>query len=306
MIAAPPLDDSDMIKLGAGHFHGGCAYCHGAPDLAVNPIANQMLPPPPPLSEAVKHWSAEELFWIVKHGIKYTGMPGWVAQQRDDEVWAVVAFLKELPRLSVSEYQELAYGPLPLDSRTGQELATDLSRPRAADACARCHGSGPNGPTSNLVPVLHGQSPEYLVRSLEAYTNGLRRSGIMEPLASVLGADPKQNLAQYYAGLPLPRARQAPERADPDLIANGRRLAMEGAVNNGIPPCTSCHAGTALPAYPRLAGQHAAYMRQRLHLWKRGLNAASETGAIMAPIAKQLSDQQIREVTAYFASLAAQ
>ena len=55
-----------------------------------------MLPPPPELSKAAKEWKDEELFWIVKHGIKYTGMPSWVAAERDDEVWSVVAFLKRL------------------------------------------------------------------------------------------------------------------------------------------------------------------------------------------------------------------
>ena len=53
-----------------------------------------MLPVPPDLGAAVPTWQPNELFWIVKNGLKYTGMPGWAAQGRDDEVWAVVAFLQ--------------------------------------------------------------------------------------------------------------------------------------------------------------------------------------------------------------------
>src|SRR4026207_10393 len=43
----PPLDNPDLIRLGAAHFHRGCAFCHGAPGIPVNPIAKHMLPPPP-------------------------------------------------------------------------------------------------------------------------------------------------------------------------------------------------------------------------------------------------------------------
>jgi hypothetical protein len=46
-IEAPQLDNPDLIRLGAGHFHRGCAFCHGAPGMPVNPIAKQMLPSPP-------------------------------------------------------------------------------------------------------------------------------------------------------------------------------------------------------------------------------------------------------------------
>jgi mono/diheme cytochrome c family protein len=101
-ITAPRLDDANLVRLGAAHFHGGCAYCHGAPGTPISPTAKHMLPAPPELSAAVKDWTATELFWIVKHGIKYTGMPSWAALERDDEVWAVVAFLQKLPALDVT------------------------------------------------------------------------------------------------------------------------------------------------------------------------------------------------------------
>lgn len=57
-----------------------------------------MLPSPPDLAVAMRRWKERELFWIVKHGFKYTGMPGWVALEREDEIWAVVAFLKKCRR----------------------------------------------------------------------------------------------------------------------------------------------------------------------------------------------------------------
>ena len=109
-IEAPPLDHPDLHSLGAGHFHRACVHCHGAPGTLGDLTAQQALPPPPDLTHVSKEWKDRELFWIVKHGIKYTGMPAWVVQNRDDEVWAVVAFLKRLPELDAELYRRLTTG----------------------------------------------------------------------------------------------------------------------------------------------------------------------------------------------------
>ena len=61
-----------------------------------------MLPQPPYLGTVVEKRSPQQLFYVIKHGIKFTGMPAWPAQSRDDEVWSVVAFLLELPKLDGS------------------------------------------------------------------------------------------------------------------------------------------------------------------------------------------------------------
>ena len=88
-VPSPPrLNDPDLEILGAGQFHRGCAPCHGAPGQRPNAIAQSVLPPPPDLTRRRNSWKDSELFWIVKHGIKYTGMPAWSSQDRDDEVWA--------------------------------------------------------------------------------------------------------------------------------------------------------------------------------------------------------------------------
>jgi mono/diheme cytochrome c family protein len=55
-----------------------------------------MLPQPPDLADVVGEWNNAQLFRIVKHGVRFTGMPAWPMQDRDDEVWAMVAFLREL------------------------------------------------------------------------------------------------------------------------------------------------------------------------------------------------------------------
>jgi cytochrome c553 len=230
-------------------------------------------------------------------------MPAWVAPQRDDEVWAVVAFLRRLPHLTPQQYRELALDRVEVEDKSGPELATAESDPQAAGACARCHGAGATAPASSLVPILHGQKVEYLTEALRAYATGDRSSGIMQPLASDLDAESIVKLARYYAGLAPPQPRSPPV-AEAASIERGRRIATIGDPQRRTPACNACHGDTGLPTFPRLAGQHAPYLTRQLQLWKEGLNASADNGAIMAPIAKRLTDDQIRDVSAYYANLA--
>jgi cytochrome c553 len=302
-ITAPPLDSPDLIRLGAGHFHGGCAFCHGAPGIPVSPIAHHMLPSPPDLTTSMRPWKDEELFWIVQHGIKYTGMPSWVALEREDEIWAVVAFLKQIPTMDARSYDTLALGGVRIPGQSGEKLATVESNPQGAGACARCHGAEGSGPASALVPVLHGQPAEFLMTALQQYAEGARRSGIMQPLAAELGAQDMRQLAEYYAKLTPPKT--PPRAADGALTERGRLLAAEGDTGNGVPACNACHGRDALARYPRLAGQNAAYMAGQLRLWKAGHHTSTGGAAIMAPIARRLSDGDIDAVASYLSGLAA-
>src|SRR5690606_15256326 len=92
------------------HFDAGCAPCHGAPGEPATAFAPDMLPEPPPLVGAARDWSAAELFWIVRNGQKYTGMPAWIAHEREDEVWPVVAFLRQLQGMDREAYGALLRG----------------------------------------------------------------------------------------------------------------------------------------------------------------------------------------------------
>jgi cytochrome c553 len=155
-----------------------------------------------------------------------------------------------------------------------------------------------------LVPLLHGQPTEFIMRALQEYATGGRRSGFMQPMAAGLDAREMRRLADYYAQLPPP-SRSTASVADASLIARGRQIAMEGDARIGIPACNSCHAGTALAEYPRLAGQSARYMTGQLALWRSGHHASTGSGMIMAPIARRLTEGDLAAVTAYFASLPA-
>jgi mono/diheme cytochrome c family protein len=106
-IQAPPgLDDPAKILIGVEHFAAHCAVCHGAPGVPRGDIAQGLYPQPPDLAKTAPLYSDGELFWIVKNGIKMTGMPAW-SDHSDEELWATVAFLKKLPGMSEQDYARL-------------------------------------------------------------------------------------------------------------------------------------------------------------------------------------------------------
>ena len=100
------LGDEARIVMGTEHFAAHCAVCHGAPGVPKGDIAAGLYPQPPNLADAAARFSPAELFWILKNGIKMSGMPSW-ADHSDDELWATVAFLEKLPGMSEQEYAGL-------------------------------------------------------------------------------------------------------------------------------------------------------------------------------------------------------
>lgn len=300
-LTPPDLQDESLIRLGAGHFHAGCAFCHGSPGTPVGAAALRMLPPPSELSEKVGEWTDQELFWIVRHGIKYTGMPAWPAQGRDDEVWALVAFLRHLPSLDARSYRAFALGEIEPRPETARQIASGEDGIDTIEACGRCHGLK-SRPRSQLVPVLHGQPRERLEAALRAYRSRERDSGIMQVAVAELDDKAIRDLAAFYAGLPGPPAAEQPAQ-DAPAVERGAVLAAQGDPSRQIPACLSCHGDAGLPVYPRLAGQPERYLAGQLAAWRAGLNARTPGGAVMAPIAQRLTLQQVTDAAAYFASL---
>jgi mono/diheme cytochrome c family protein len=106
-IQVPPgLDDPAKLLIGTEHFAAHCAVCHGAPGVPKGDIADGLNPQPPDLVHASDHYTPSELFWILKHGIKMTGMPSW-GDHSDDELWATVGFLEKLPNMTEQDYAKL-------------------------------------------------------------------------------------------------------------------------------------------------------------------------------------------------------
>jgi len=303
-IDVPDLDDPALIDRGAGHFQGGCAHCHGAPGRPSSPIVHAMLPEPPDLGATVPTWKAHELFWIVKNGFKYTGMPAWAAQERDDEVWAIVAFLMRLPQVDASQYLEMAGIEL-RDAIPVRALAQGGPVGTALAACSRCHGLDGGARANGAFPRLDIQSADYLATQLEAYVSGKRQSGIMQPVAAELDATDMRRLADYFAAQ-RPTGISVPATSQDSALELGRTLATAGMPGLGLPPCLSCHAvdpDSRSPLYPALAGQYASFTAQQLALFKLGKRRGTPASQIMSVIAQRLTQEQINAVSIYFAEL---
>ncbi len=162
------LSDPALIRLGAGHFETGCAPCHGAPGRQRNPLVKLMEPEPPDLRSRLPNYDDKQLYWIVWNGIRYTGMPGWAGDHRQDEVWALVAFLRKYRDLDAQGYDRLAYGEVqPHDVPGGRMSFGGLAGrlDKAMQNCARCHGEDGMG-RDGTAPNIAGQSQEYLLATL--------------------------------------------------------------------------------------------------------------------------------------------
>jgi hypothetical protein len=81
-----------------------CVACHGGPAVAREDWVAGMEPSPPYLLDATSKWTPEQLFWIVKNGIKMTGMPSWRNSMSDRQIWDVVAFIEAMRRLPPQTY----------------------------------------------------------------------------------------------------------------------------------------------------------------------------------------------------------
>jgi cytochrome c553 len=305
-VEAPPLDDPELVLRGVGHYEGGCYPCHGRPGAPVPPVMAAMTPMPPELSDRLRRWKPEQLFSIVKHGIKFTGMPAWPVPQRDDEVWAMVAFLRKMPTLDAAAYLSLVYGE-PSGAPDGASripTVREQQAPRAVrDACWRCHGFDGTGRGSGAFPSLAGQRSAYLYGALRAFANRERFSGIMSAVAATLSDQTMRDVAAYYEALP-PRAGD--RAADPSRSRRGEEISALGIPDRDVPSCADCHGPGEAPrnaAYPRLAGQHARYLALQLELFTQGRRGGSAYANLMHVFVGRLSPEDIAEVTLYYGSL---
>ena len=100
------LSDPARNSSGAGQYGEMCSGCHLAPGMERTEISRGLYPRAPELRRKTDLTAAEQ-FWIVKHGVKMTGMPAWGVTHSDELLWDVVALLRKLPELTKEQYEAL-------------------------------------------------------------------------------------------------------------------------------------------------------------------------------------------------------
>jgi len=106
-LEVPDLDDEELIRSGAGNYHAMCIGCHLPPEMPATELSQGLYPAPPNLAERGTAGDPGATFWVIKHGIKASGMPAWGKSMGDDYIWGMVAFIERLPQLDAAQYRSL-------------------------------------------------------------------------------------------------------------------------------------------------------------------------------------------------------
>jgi mono/diheme cytochrome c family protein len=110
-VTDPIAKDPGAVKRGMTHYRENCLPCHGAPGVDPAEYQEGMNPVPPGIdADAVQHDTDAELFWVVKNGIRMTGMPAFGVNHKDEEIRDIVAFVRHVRQLTDAERQALKSG----------------------------------------------------------------------------------------------------------------------------------------------------------------------------------------------------
>ena len=182
-VVVPRLDDESDIRAGAGNYDAMCADCHQRPGAEESALRKGLNPPPPDLTGFAA--DPAEAFWVIRHGIKMTGMPAWAGHADEKTTWQIVALLQKLPELKQDEYREL------VESSGGHQHGGPEGEVPAA------------GPTGDEVQVHAGGEPAAVVdRFYAALSTGdlAAVKAFLDPQALVLESGGAEHSAAEYLG----------------------------------------------------------------------------------------------------------
>jgi cytochrome c553 len=174
--------------------------------------------------------------------------------------------------------------------KTGQELSV---------VCAACHGADGNSAMA-IWPKLAGQHEQYMTRQSIMIREGQRMVPQMMGIVANMTDEQLAKISQYYSEQQI-----KPGSADPELVPLGKKIYHTGLLEKNVAACQSCHgpvgAGNPFSGYPKVAGQHADYLAQRLQKYRSGETNGEDDpySAQMALVAQNLTDHEIEAVSSY-------
>ena len=140
------LKNEQQILQGARNYLAMCSGCHTPPGLSKTPVAQGLNPAPPNLAELIPHRTPAEAFWVIKNGVRMTGMPAFGPTHKDEELWALVAFLEASSDTTPAAYENL--------------IAQAKQSAPASDGHDHRHGNGPTAAPGGGTPTIskaHGE-----------------------------------------------------------------------------------------------------------------------------------------------------
>lgn len=151
------LASPERITQGAGNYHAMCMQCHLAPGMQSTELSRGLYPAPPDLTRETV--DAAQAFWVIKHGIKASGMPAWGHSMADEYIWNMAAFIQQLPTLDTAGYQALVAQSGGHSHGGGEGDAHDHHAPGAPDAAGHAHPPGTAPHDDAPAPGGHAHAP---------------------------------------------------------------------------------------------------------------------------------------------------
>jgi len=185
------------------------------------------------------------------------------------------------------------------DIAKGKEVATTI--------CAACHAADGNSGIA-AYPKLAAQHTGYIYRQTLDIKEGKRTHGsaaVMKPMVMNLSEQDILNVSAFYAKQQPKPGEANPKQNDPVL---GGKIPRGVGVDKHPPACWPCHGpsgagipggGTEIVAYPRLGGQHMAYVVDQMKAYKTG----QRKNAIMEDIAKRMTEEELNSVANFIQGL---
>jgi cytochrome c553 len=197
----------------------------------------------------------------------------------------------------------LAALPL-LACATDAQRITTQGNGKGAAPCMACHGVDGSGMAAAGNPRLAGLNAAYLQKQLDDFAGGSRTSPMMQATARALSEDERHALAIYYSKQPMAPAPAKIAGPMPTADSVGAVLATRGRWSEQVPACVQCHGPGGVGVgehFPPLAGQSAMYIEAQLRAWKLGTRH-NDPLQLMQHLSSALSDQDMRDVAAWFAT----
>ena len=120
---------SDVVDAGRAHFADHCAGCHANDGSGDTEMGRNLFPKAPDMRlPATQSLTDGELFWVIEHGVRFTGMPGWSTGTKEGEAasWHLVHFVRHLPDITEAELEDIAER----NPRSREEVRQDVEAER--------------------------------------------------------------------------------------------------------------------------------------------------------------------------------
>jgi len=176
--------------------------------------------------------------------------------------------------------------------------ASPMAIEKVTTVCQTCHGPKGNS-VSSTFPRLNGQRAEYIAAQIKNFREHSRSDphamAYMWGMASQLDDALVAEIAKYYAS-----QKPTPPETGGALAAEGKKIFVDGVPDHNVPPCQACHGdhGEGAADAPRIAGQHADYLKHQLEDFRSLLRE----NQIMHANTKDMTDSDIEAIVSYLAN----